>query len=159
MKKVSLLLAFIILLPTTVVAEEILYVMSARAKILSSPAFGSKTVHNLFKGQKVTNLQKTDNWYKVEYNGQTGWMSRLAVSNHPPMKRKVRIAKADSKLMENSRKRASSVSTTAAVRGLKNIDRSRVNDKEVLDYASLSKVEEQYIEHQELISFMNSLKK
>ena len=159
MKKISLLLAFVILLPTTVVAEDFLYVMSARAKILSSPAFGSKTVDNLFKGQKVTNLQKTENWYKVKYNDQVGWMSRLAVSNHPPMKRKVRIAESDSKLMENSRKRASSISTTAAVRGLKNIDRSRVNDKEVLDFAALSKVEEYNIEHQELISFMDSLKK
>ena len=159
MKKISMLLAFAILLPSTVVAEEFLYVMSARAKILSSPSFGSKTVDNLIKGQKVTNLEKTLNWYKVEYNGQVGWMSRLAVSNHPPMKRKVRMAKTDSKLMDNSRRRASTVSTTAAVRGLKNIDRSRVNDKETLDYASLSKVENQKIEHQELISFMDSLKK
>jgi len=160
MKKLTFLLAFLISIPlTTFAADEYLYVMSARAKILSSPVFGSKTLDNVLKGQKVTNLEKHANWFKVKHNGQVGWMSRLAVSNHPPLKRKRRIASEDSKLLNNSRKRASTVSTTAAVRGLKNIDRSRVNNKDVMDFASLEKIERQAVDQDELYSFMDSIGK
>jgi len=159
MKKLTFLLALLISLPLSAVAEDFLYVMSARAKILSSPAFGSKTVDNLLKGQKITNLEKKANWYKVKHNGLVGWVSRLAVSNHPPMKRSRRMANADSKLMNNSRRRASTVSTTAAVRGLKNMDRSRVNNKDVMDYAALDRVESKTVEQDELYTFMDSIGK
>jgi len=160
MKKLIFLLVFLLSMPlTTIAAEEYLYVMSARAKILSSPVFGSKTLDNVIKGQKVTNLEKRDNWFKVKHNGKIGWMSRLAVANHPPLKRKRRIASEESKLLNDSRKRASTVSTTAAVRGLNNIDRSRINNKDVMDFGSLEEIERKTIEQDELYSFMDSIGK
>jgi len=158
MKKISLLIALFIALPMTSSAEDVMYVMSARAKLLSSPAFGSKTIENITKGEKILAIEKKANWYKVNHKDKIGWVSRLSVSSHPPLKRSRRMAKADTKLMNNSRRRASSVSTTAAVRGLKNIDRSRVSNNERLDYTSLERMEKYQVEDQDIVAFMNSIK-
>lgn len=157
MKKTSMLLALLISLPLGATAEEFLYVNSARAKLLESPTFNSKTLDNMLKGEKVTSLEKTENWFKVRYNGKIGWMSRLSVAHHPPMKRTRRMAEADDKLMNDSRRRASAVSTTAAVRGLQNIDRNRVSNNDVMDYVSLERMEKLEISKEEVMAFMESI--
>ncbi|MDH3326041.1 MAG: SH3 domain-containing protein [Gammaproteobacteria bacterium] len=162
MKKLSLIpalfIALVIALPTPVFAGDIMYVMSARAKLLSSPAFGSKTIENVSKGEKILAVEKKANWYKVIYNDKTGWVSRLSVSSHPPLKRTRRMAGADTKLKDNSRRRASSVSTTAAVRGLTDIDRSRVSNNEQLDYASVELMEKYQVNNSDVVAFMDGIK-
>ncbi len=157
MKKLTLLLIFLLALPFAANAEEYLYVMSARAKLLSNPAFGSKTIENLTKGEKVITLEKKNNWFKVRYGNNVGWMSRLSVSPHPPVKRRHRLASADSKLKNNSRRRASNVSTTAAVRGLKDLERSRLNAKDVMDFSALAKMESVSVSDGEVYAFMEGL--
>lgn len=154
----SLLVALFIAIPASAIAGDVMYVMSARAKLLSSPSFGSKTISNVIKGEKIVAVEKKANWYKVIYNEKTGWVSHLSVSSHPPLKRSRRMAKADTKLMDNSRRRASSVSTTAAVRGLTDIDRSRVSNNEQMDYASVELMENYQIADQDVVSFMNGIK-
>lgn len=158
MKKFTLLLALIFVAPMVCHAEEVLYVMSKRAKILSSPVFGSTTIENVLKGEKLINIGKNTNWYKVRYGDKVGWLSRLSVSSHPPMKRKRRIAKIDRKMQENSRRRASAVSTTAAVRGLNHIDRSRVSSKDVMNFASLDQMEAFQIADADVVTFMNNIR-
>lgn len=158
MKRMSLILALFIAVPMSAFAEDVMYIMSARAKLLSSPTFGSKTVENVIRGEKIIAVEKKTNWYKVKYNDKTGWVSRLSVSSHPPLKRSRRMAKTDSKLLNNSRRRASSVSTTAAVRGLTNIDRSRVSNSERMDYASVELMENYYVADEDVVSFMNNIK-
>ncbi|HFE37053.1 MAG TPA: SH3 domain-containing protein [Gammaproteobacteria bacterium] len=138
-------------------AGDVLYVMSKRAKILASPSFGSTTIQNLIKGEKLVSIEKNSNWYKVKYGDKTGWLSRLSVSYHPPMKRNRRTASVDRKLINNSRRRASSVSTTAAIRGLSHIDRSRVSSKDVMDFASLEKMEAFHLEDTEVFAFMDGI--
>lgn len=158
MKKISILLALILSAPLMASAEEYIYVMSVRAKILSDPAFGSKTIGNVLKGEKLVSLQKNKNWYQVKYQNKTGWLSRLSVSYHPPMKRTRRMASVDKKMLNNSRRRASSVSTTAAIRGLRNIDRSRVNDTDIMDYASVERMEALEINDKEVYAFMDGIR-
>jgi len=158
MKKLAFILALVIAAPVSAFAGDIMYVMSKRAKLLSSPAFGSKTLENFSKGEKLIAIEKKANWYKVIYNEKTGWVSRLSVSSHPPLKRARRMAKADSKLMQNSRRRASSVSTTAAVRGLTDINRSRVSNDERLDFAAVELMENYQINDEDVISFMAVIK-
>ena len=101
MKKLSILLALILAAPMVVNAEEFIYVMSARAKILSSPSFGSPTIRNVLKGERLVSIEKNNNWYKVKFGNKTGWLSRLSVSYHPPMKRTRRMASVDKKLLKN----------------------------------------------------------
>jgi len=160
MKKLSLLfLVLFIAAPiSSAFANDVMYVMSKRAKLLSSPAFGSKTLENFSKGEKIVAIEKTANWYKVIYNEKTGWVSRLSVSSHPPLKRTRRMAQADTKLMNNSRRRASSVSTTAAVRGLTDIDRSRVSNNEQMDYASVKLMEDYKIADKDIVAFMDGIR-
>jgi len=158
MKKLCLILALFVAAPVTAFSGDIMYIMSARAKLLTDPAFGSKTIENVSKGEKILAIEKKSNWYKVIYNEKTGWVSRLSVSSHPPLKRSRRMAKADTKLMNNSRRRASSVSTTAAVRGLTDIDRSRVSNDEKMDYASVTLMENYHIEDNEIVTFMDDIK-
>jgi len=158
MKKIAILLSLVLMTPVISHAEDILYVMSKRAKILSSPEFGSKTIVNVLKGEKLVTIEKNANWYKVKYEDKIGWLSRLSVSYHPPMKRKRRIASVDRKLLDNSRRRASSVSTTAAVRGLSQIERSRGESQGMTDFASLEKMESLQIEDATLFTFIDGIK-
>lgn len=158
MKKFTILLALVFVTPMISHAEDVLYVMSKRAKILASPAFGSATIVNVLKGEKIISIDKNTNWYKVKYHEKVGWLSRLSVSSHPPMKRKRRMASIDQKMQDNSRRRASSVSTTAAVRGLSHIDRSRVNSKDIMNFASLEKMEALQINEAEVLAFMDNIK-
>lgn len=157
MKKFAILLALAVALPSMAQAEEYLYILSARAKLLSNPAFGSETIENLTKGEKVITLEKKNNWFKVEYEGNVGWLSRLSVSPHPPVKRSRRLADVDSKLKNNSRRRASNVSTTAAVRGLKDIERSRMNSETAMDFAALEAMEGIQIADAEVSAFMDTM--
>ena len=157
MKKFSILIALMISIPTLASADEYLYVMSAQAKILSSPDFSSQSLGNLSKGEKMVNMDKNNNWFKVRHGKTVGWVSRLSVSPHPPVKRLHRLAKVDDKLQNNSRRRASNVSTTAAVRGLRNMDRNRLNSKDAMDYAALEQMEQLNIAQSDVYAFMDNI--
>jgi len=158
MKKFSWLLALLFIVPSITQAEEFLYVMSARAKLLESPKFGSTTIENISKGVKVSAVEKKENWYKVKHNDKTGWLSRLSVSSHPPIKRSRRLAKVDEKMKSRSRRRASAVSTTAAVRGLTDINRTRVNNQDRMDFVALEKLDSQVYSEDEIFAFMEQIK-
>lgn len=157
MKKFAFLLAISVALPSIASAEEYLYILSARAQLLANPAFGSQTISNMTKGEKVITLDKTNNWFKVEYEGKQGWLSRLSVSPHPPVKRSKRLAEVDEKLMDNSRRRASNVSTTAAVRGLRNMEGSNLDSKDAMNFAALEQMENIDITDAEVFAFMDDI--
>ena len=155
MKKILLLLSFIALSTNAFAADEYLYVMSAKAKLLSKPVFGSQHLGLISKGQKVITIKKTNNWFQVKFNGKIGWLSRLTVSPHPPMKRVKVIGLAKADISQHSRLRASSVSTTAAVRGLR-ADNRRVSEQ-VSDYAALEKMEAFSVSDNEVFAFLEGL--
>jgi len=157
MKKILLLIAIAALSSNAVAKDEYLYVMSAKAKLLSKPVFGSQHLGIISKGQKVITIKKTNNWFQVKFNGKIGWLSRLTVSPHPPMKRVKVIGLAKADISKHSRLRASSVSTTAAVRGLRADGRSRVNGNAVSDFAALEKMESLSIHENDVIAFMNKI--
>lgn len=158
MNKYILLTAALLMVAGSVSADDkYLYILSARAKLLSEPSFKSESLDNISKGQKVETISKTNNWFQVKYRNQVGWLSRLSVSPHPPMKRVSLLAKADSSMVNQSRKRASAVSTTAAVRGLRGDGRSRVSDQNATDYDTLAKIESMHIDNRELSQFMAGL--
>ena len=156
MKNLLLLCAFSLILPTSAMAEDYLYILSAHAKILAEPSFKSKAVQRVTKGEKLVELDKTNRWFKVNYKGKEGWVSRLSVSPHPPMKRRSRLVKADESLQNESRRRASSVSTTAAVRGLRGESRSRLSDGNQSDFAALAKLETSDVKDSEALEFLAS---
>lgn len=128
MKKIMFIIA-LGAVTLNVQAEEFLYILSAQAKLLEQPSFGSTEVAHLTKGQKVVELEKNNHWFKVQFQDSVGWLSRLAVSPNPPSKRTSLLADASENLVDNARMRASTAATTAAVRGLRADERARVTDK------------------------------
>ncbi|MDX1810919.1 MAG: SH3 domain-containing protein [Gammaproteobacteria bacterium] len=156
MKKIALLLALFVAAPL-VHAEDYLYILSARAKLLANPVFGSETLVNMTKGEKVIELEKTNNWFKVKFEGKTGWLSRLSVSPHPPVKRRHRLASVDNKLQNSARRRASNVSTTAAVRGLSELSRARLNSKDTMNFAALENMEKVKVSETEVLAFLDGI--
>lgn len=158
MKRLILLSAALIMASSSAMAaDEFLYILSARAKLLSEPSFSSQSLDQISKGQKVETISKTNNWFQVKYRNQVGWLSRLSVSPHPPMKRVSLLAKGDKSLINQSRLRSSAVSTTAAVRGLRNDGRSRVSHQSSTDYETLAKIESFHVKKQELNQFLAGL--
>ena len=156
MKKITIFLALFATAPL-LHAEDYLYIMSARAQLLSDPVFGSKTISHMSKGEKVIELEKTNNWFRVKYEGKTGWLSHLSVSPHPPVRHRHRLAVIDHKLQDNSRRRASNVSTTAAVRGLSELNHSRLDGKDELNFAALAKMEQNKVTDAEVYAFMDNI--
>lgn len=157
MNKMTILFAISLLMPiSSAMAEDYLYILSAHAKIMSEPSFSASAVERATKGEKLVSLKKTNRWFKVNYKGKEGWISRLAVSPHPPMKRVSRLAKAGDTLQNESRRRASSVSTTAAVRGLRGEGRSRLSDANQTDFEALAHVESAKVTDDEALEFLAS---
>jgi uncharacterized protein YgiM (DUF1202 family) len=158
MKRLILLAAALIMASSSAMADNgYLYILSARAKLLSEPSFSSQSLDQISKGQKVETISKTNNWFKVKYRNQVGWLSRLSVSPHPPMKRVSLLAKGDKSIVNQSRLRSSAVSTTAAVRGLRSDGRSRVSSKSATDYQTLAKIEAFHVDKRELDQFIAGL--
>ncbi len=156
MKRFVLLLG-LLLTTTGASAEQYLYILSAKAKLMAAPSFNSATIGQVSKGERLLTLEKRNNrWFKVEYKGKQGWISRLAVSAHPPVRRATRLAGLDDeRLLNNARRRASSVATTAAVRGLRDDSRSRLGQADNRqDYHSLALLEAEHYSDAELSHFL-----
>lgn len=155
MKRLALLIGFA-LISGQVAAADYLYILSAKASIKSKPTFSAETIEKVSKGEKLLTLKKNNRWFKVRYHDKEGWISRLSVSPNPPSKRARRLALTDDSLQDNARRRASSVSTTAAVRGLKGDDRNRLGSYETAsDFNALAKVEKIEIDAEKLVSFLD----
>ncbi|MEK6748165.1 MAG: SH3 domain-containing protein [Pseudomonadota bacterium] len=159
MKK-SLLIAVLALGPSIAMgADEILYILSARANLLSEPSFKSAIVGSMTRGEKVVELDKNTNWFKVRYQDKEGWLSRLSVSPNPPMKRISLLAEDDQQLSQDARRRASTNTNTASVRGLRaDGDRSRASDKDAVDYAALRTMEGMHVDDKDVQVFLTDLR-
>ncbi len=155
MKRVALLL--ILLSPLTTHAEQYLYVLSAKAKLYAEPSFRAPVVTQIGKGEKTVELGKNTYWFHVRYRGLEGWVSRLAVSPNPPMKRPTLLARDDGALQEKARRRASVAATTAAVRGLREDGRTRVSQHGLPDYDALERIEALRVEAEEVEAFAAAL--
>ncbi|MDH5300107.1 MAG: SH3 domain-containing protein [Gammaproteobacteria bacterium] len=155
MKRLALLVG-VALLSGQAYAEEYLYILSAKASIKSEPTFSSQTIESATKGEKLVTTDKNNRWFKVRYHDKEGWISRLSVSPNPPGRAARRLALNDENLQDNARLRASSVSTTAAVRGLQGDERNRLGQYETAtDFQALATVEKMSISSDKLVSFLD----
>jgi len=156
MKKLAIAMTFI-LAPLSAQADDFLYILSAKVKLLAEPSFESAQIVNVTKGEKVIQIDKNTNWFKVDYNGKVGWLSRLSVSPHPATKRTSKLAQADETFINDSRRRASVASTTAAVRGLQGDARQRINASKATDYEALARMERTNATEADIQDFMQAL--
>ncbi len=102
---------------TTLYAQSVYYVQSAKAKILSGSSFKSTVIAVVGKGHQLTSIGREGSWVKVKIDDKEGYVPSLLLSAHPPLE-KARVIKADdTEIKTGVRRKASSFTSAAAARG------------------------------------------
>lgn len=71
--------------PETKTPDKIVYITAdGGLNMREDASSSSKSLAVIPNGTKLTVLEEKDGWYKVEYNGQTGWVSKDFVSETKP---------------------------------------------------------------------------
>lgn len=156
-KRILLLAVFVVNMccASLVCAEQQVYfVQSTQAKILSTPSFSSPQVAEVKMGQRLTLLDNQGNWLKVALDGKEGFISALLVATHPPLGKTGFIKANDSEIKHGVRRRSSSFESAAAARGLTKEDRKRADSDEVANYKSLQNMEALSLSDNEVTKFM-----
>ena len=139
-------------------AEQLYYVQSVKAKILSAPSFRSAAVAEVGKGQSLVLKAREGIWMKVAYGGKEGYVSSLLVSSHPPLQKRGFIKANDSEIKMGVRRRSSAFASAAAARGLTKEDRRRADTEDRVDYAALHNMETLSYSDEEVDRFMEGSK-
>lgn len=133
-------LTFLIALPFTVSGAEILYVQSAKARLMEQPSFTAPVLTEIDKGDAVDVEQRSDRWIRVKHGSVSGWLPSLLLSAQKPVE-KISVLDEESNVSGTARRRASAVITAGATRGLTADDRRRLDAQEVTNYAALRWIE------------------
>jgi hypothetical protein len=149
-----LFVVFALAEPASVPAQEIYYVQSLRAKIMSAPSFKSKAVGEASKGTKLTSSGREGSWIKVRFYERDGYVAALILSKHPPLNRQSVIKGDETEIKQGVRRRASTYTSAAAARGLAQDDRRRLSREEKADYTGLEKMESVAVSMDEVVRFM-----
>lgn len=153
MKKLCFIVLLLVMQSPAYAAD--LFIQSVKARILAEPSFGASMVAEAQKGERLSELEKKGNWFKVSYRDKTGWVSRLIVSPNPPAG-KISIFEDSGETLESgARRRASAFTTAAAARGLAE-ERARISDKYRVDYQGLKAMEALKISEEEALAFLQA---
>lgn len=152
----SLVFALVSILINSAVAADLapIYVQSVTAKINAEKKIGSENLAIVKRGQALVVLEVAGDWYKVKYNKNEGWISKLFVSKQKP------VGIADISQNEKispeklSRKRSNNYSTSAAARGISVSERGRGNtEKYRSNPQAVEQIESEIIDPGELKKF------
>ncbi|MCP5502209.1 MAG: SH3 domain-containing protein [Leptospiraceae bacterium] len=143
MKKGFVVLLCVFIFTGPLFSRESVYVTSPAAKIMTAPKISGKGTP-VTKGTKLDVLAKEGLFYKVNFEGQTGYIPSMFVSQNAPAKKKIDLAGLKDKNADNPRRRASSYAETASARGLTASEKIRARgDANDYDYDSVKWMEEQ----------------
>ena len=123
-----------------------------------TPAFSAALVTKIPKGSVLELVEKKGSWYQVKYQTHNGWVSKFLVSKKKP-KAKIIVSTEEGSVPNKGRslrKRASSVSTAAAARGLASDEENGVVQRES-DREALERIESFEISEEDLDQFMEAL--
>jgi len=152
MKKFTLIILGL-LLPICGYAADKIYVQSVRANVLSGPAFSAQIVSVAPKGSEMKAEFVSGNWYRVSYNGKSGWVSKYQVSSEQPMKKVSFFGRiGDFFKKDDARRRASRTTVVGAVRGLSAEDGS--DQVEAVDYKALEKMNKMSVDEKVVLRFL-----
>ena len=156
--KLSLLFIVLSVLPALASGKTVLYVQSAKAKMMENPSYSAPVVTKIDRGTKLDILEFTDRWTKVSYRDNTGWVSSILLSSSVPIQSKSLLSGHKKQLEKTSRRRASNSTTAAATRGLRQGKNARVNHKSAADYSALEEVESIRVDKTEVEAFHKEIK-
>lgn len=135
-------------------AEEIYYVQSLKAKIMSTPSFKAKTIGESSRGTKLVSSGREGRWIRVMLPPKEGYVSSLLLSKFPPLNKTTLIKGDETAIKHSVRRRASTYTSAAAARGLAQDDRRRLSRDEKVDYGGVEKMESFTVGNEELSRFM-----
>ena len=153
--KLSLFCLGIALLTSTftATAEQVMYVQSAKANVMTEPDFNAGLVDVLQKGNTVKVVKEQGRWSQVSHQNATGWMFTLLLASQPPMDKVSVLQGKEEQLEKSARRRASTEVTAAATRGLRNDERIQTNEAGAGDYDELQTMEAVEIKEAEVRKF------
>jgi hypothetical protein len=135
-------------------AQEIYYVQSQKAKVMSEPSFRGKVLGEASKGTKLVSSGRKGSWIKVGFYEKEGYVASLLLSKYPPMQRQTLIKGDESEIRQSVRRRASTYTSAAAARGLTHEDRKRASAEEEVDYNAVARMEALSFTQDEVTRFM-----
>ena len=156
----SLLIVAVLLLTSVAMAAAAdLYALGAKVAILAEPKLGAVKVAEAKRGDLLSGSEEQKGWYHVTFAGKSGWVSRLLLGNKPPTAVvSVLDDNTEDELEGGARRRASNFTTAAAARGLSE-ERTRLNQKYLVDYRGLAWMERNKVSQDEAIQFVESKEK
>lgn len=157
MKK--LLVAVLATLSAIATANEEMYVQTAKAKIYEQPYFNATVLTSLAKSAKVSVVKKQGDWYQVTTNDHAGWASALVLAVQPPLSKVSVFTGQEENIKESARRRATTVATAGAIRGLTNEDRQRADEDAAGNFRALRHLETIRIDAKDLEAFAAPLEK
>jgi hypothetical protein len=86
-------------------------------------------------------VEKGDGWTKVTAGSVTGWVNNLCIASSPPLDRVAVITNESADIGDKARKRASTMTSAAASRGLTDSERKRLGEAGGKNFKSLMEVE------------------
>jgi uncharacterized protein YgiM (DUF1202 family) len=145
MRNGFLILIIVFLFYSSVEAQsETLYIKSLKADLLSEPKAGSDVVGTLQRNDPVEQLGRDKNWIQVKSSSVTGWVSSLFVTKVKSAE-KSSVLQTEVDLSQNSRKRASALTSAGAARGLR-ADSDAIFSKDGVENSSmLQAMEKNYV--------------
>lgn len=148
------LILALLLMAGGIAAAADLYALGAKVAILAEPRLGAVKVVDAKRGDLLIGGEEQKGWYPVTFSGKSGWVSRLLVGKKPPTAVVSVLTDNNQDDIEGSaRRRASSFTTAAAARGLSE-ERTRLNQKYLLDYSGLAWMERHEVEEEEGLQFI-----
>ena len=154
----TLLFFLSLLLPCSLLAGETMYVQSNQAKLMTEPAFKAKQLLLLQRADKVEVLEKAKRWYRVRHQGETGWVSKLLLAPQPPLN-KASVLKGDNTTLQaQARRRASSTSSAAATRGLRQANQQNTESGKA-DFHAVDAMESVEVSPDEAKAFLDERSK
>jgi len=130
------------------------YVHARQANIHAQPTIKSAVVTTLPKNSTVEVIEKQARWFKVSSGEFHGWISKLFVNKTPPLERVSIIEASSHRLNEHARRRASANASSAATRGLRNDERARSSDNDLINFSAVERMEQMSVSESQVQRFM-----
>lgn len=122
-------------------AADPVFVHAQEAELREAPGFDAPVVTGLERGAEVERLARQGRWLRVRSGEREGWVFRFLTGPRPPMAKQSVLDESSPELGDQTRRRASEVTTAGAARGLTAEERRRLSRQGAADYEALDRLE------------------
>lgn len=133
------------------------WVQAVETDLKAEPNMSAPAVTKLKRGAQVAVNGNKDFWMKVKAGQNEGWISKLFLTDHPPVGNADLSKEVKTSMEKTTRRRSSSYAVSASTRGLQADHPGRGHGAEgKVDYEAVKAMEQLKIEPARLQAFMSS---